>query len=128
MLTRWQIELSEDCYKLKILGFYHRKIEKFAGRFPLTMSSSQIRAYYRRHSVILFTLFSVSYVTSLALLLHSSFSDAAVRMWILYVLSITSALVVLRITKMHLVELPQVLALRSHPEVRRCMFPPGMAL
>lgn len=113
-----QIELSEDCYKLKILGYYHRKIEKFAGRFPLAMSSSQIRAYYRRHSAVLLTLFTVAYATSLFLLLQSSFNDAAVQVWILYVLSITSALVVLRIAKMHLIELPQVLALRSHPEVR----------
>lgn len=85
------------------------------------MSPLQIRAYYRRRSTVLLTLFMDEYMTSLFLLFLSSFSDAAVQVWILYVLSISSALVVLRIAKMHLVELPQVMALRSHPEVRPCV-------
>lgn len=110
--------MSEDCYKLKILGYYHRKIEKFAGRFPPTMSPKHIRAYYHTRSAFPLVLFSGAYVACLVLLLTSPPDDSAIRTWILYALSVASALVVLRFVKMHLIELPQVLALRSHPEVR----------
>jgi hypothetical protein len=112
-----QIELSEDCYKLKILGYYHRKIAKVAGRFPPSMTSSQIRSYYRTRTAFLFALFVGAYVSFLALLVRTPESRVA-RTWVLYALSVASALVVLRFAKLHLIELPQVLALRIHPEVR----------
>ncbi|GLE08442.1 hypothetical protein PINS_up019625 [Pythium insidiosum] len=114
--TYWrQIEVSEDCYKLKILGYYHRKIAKFVGSFPATMASSDIQRYYRTRGILQVSLFSAAYITCLALLLRSS--DAEVLwIWILYLLTIGSGLVVFRFLKMHFVELPQVLILRDHPE------------
>ncbi|KAF1331222.1 hypothetical protein FI667_g4551, partial [Globisporangium splendens] len=127
---RWnywhEIELSEDCYKLKILGYYHRKIAKFAGRFPPSMTSSQIRSYYRTRAAFLFVLFVGAYVSFLALLVRTPESKVA-RTWVLYALSVASALVVLRFAKLHLIELPQVLALRIHPEFAADLMPPSAA-
>lgn len=117
-LTALQIETSETCYKLKILGYYHRKIAKFVGNFPATMSAAQIRSFYRTHGALPFIVFTGAYVASLGLLARSTKADGPSRSWILFAISVASALVVLRYAKMHLVELPQVLALRNHPEVR----------
>ncbi|TYZ64747.1 hypothetical protein PybrP1_004290 [[Pythium] brassicae (nom. inval.)] len=120
LCMRWnywhEIETAEDCYKLKVLGYYHRKIDKFVGNFPATMSSAQIRSFYRTRGVLPLVLFTGAYVASLWLLARSTAADGAARPWILFALSATSALVVLRYAKMHLIELPQVLALRCHPE------------
>lgn len=113
-----QIEGAEDCFKLKILGYYHRKIHKFVGNFPATMSTAQIRTFYRTRGLLPLALFTGAYIASLTLLVRSKAADGPARPWILFALSAASALVVLRYAKMHLVELPQVLALRSHPEVR----------
>ncbi|GLD99199.1 hypothetical protein PINS_up007917 [Pythium insidiosum] len=126
--TYWrQIEVSEDCYKLKILGYYHRKIAKFVGSFPATMASSDIQRYYRTRGILQVSLFSAAYITCLALLLRSS--DAEVLwIWILYLLTIGSGLVVFRFLKMHFVELPQVLILRDHPEVRSPTLDPRPSL
>ncbi|KAJ0412562.1 hypothetical protein ATCC90586_006929 [Pythium insidiosum] len=114
------IEVSEDCYKLKILGYYHRKIAKFVGSFPATMSSSDIRRYYRTRGILQVSLFSAAYITGLSLLLRSS-DDDVLWLWILYLLTIGSGLVVFRFLKMHFVELPQVLILRDHPEFALAM-------
>ncbi|KAG6602904.1 Calcium/calmodulin-dependent protein kinase type 1 [Phytophthora cinnamomi] len=88
---RWvywtEIVQAEDQYKLKILGYYIRKIDKFVGRFPSSLSANKIKR-----------------------------EKAVMRTWAFYLLAIGSGLVVLRYAKLHLVELPQVLALRTHPE------------
>ncbi|EGZ17869.1 hypothetical protein PHYSODRAFT_503410 [Phytophthora sojae] len=100
---RWvywtEIVQAEDQYKLKILGYYIRKIDKFVGRFPTSLSANKIKLHYRRRTWPLLLLFK-----------------AVMRTWAFYLLSIGSGLVVLRYAKLHLVELPQVLALRAHPE------------
>jgi hypothetical protein len=59
----------------------------------------------------------LAYAACLVLLVQTKREKAVMRTWAFYVLSIGSGLVVLRYAKLHLVELPQVLALREHPEV-----------
>lgn len=111
-----QIELADDDYKLKIMGYYHRKITKYTGTFPVSMTSSEIQQYYVTRGVVLWLLFMVAYVASLLLLVHAN--DASIlRTWVLYLLAVGSGLVVVRFAKLHLIELPQVLALRQHPDV-----------
>ncbi|EEY67021.1 uncharacterized protein PITG_17513 [Phytophthora infestans T30-4] len=93
---RWaywmEIVQAEDQYRLRILGYYIRKIDKFVGRFPTSLSPSNIKGNYRKPR------------------------EGGMRTWAFYLLSIGSGLVVLRYAKLHLVELPQVLALRGHLE------------
>ncbi|DAZ96083.1 TPA: hypothetical protein N0F65_005861 [Lagenidium giganteum] len=123
---RWnywhEIELSEDCYKLKILGYYHRKIQKFLGRFPPSVSEESIQSYYRRRGIFLLSLFISAYLASTVLLFMSE-KDANTRICVLYLLTVASGLVVMRFAKMHLIELPQVLALRERPEFAADFYP-----
>ncbi|RLN55720.1 hypothetical protein BBJ28_00012414 [Nothophytophthora sp. Chile5] len=111
-----QIAQAEDVYKLKILGYYIRKIEKFVGRFPAALTADDIKRYYRARTWPLLLLFALAYAACLALLVQTKREKAMMRTWVFYLLSIGSGLVVLRYAKLHLVELPQVLALRDHPE------------
>lgn len=117
----FQIELAEDLYRLKIMGYYHRKIEKFIGRFPASMPAISIWQHYRMRDALVVTIFATGYVASMSLLLLNRREKEAWA-WLLYLLSVASGLVVLRITKVHLIELPQVLALREHPEVSQGAF------
>lgn len=98
------------------MGYYHRKIEKFIGRFPASMPAISIWQHYRMRDALVVTIFATGYVASLVLLLLNR-SEKEAWTWLFYLLSVASGLVVLRITKVHLIELPQVLALREHPEV-----------
>ncbi|RLN98168.1 hypothetical protein BBJ28_00018028 [Nothophytophthora sp. Chile5] len=111
-----QIAQAEDVYKLKIMGYYIRKIEKFVGRFPAALTADDIKRYYRARTWPLLLLFALAYVACLVLLVQTEREKAMMRTWVFYLLSIGSGLVVLRYAKLHLVELPQVLALRDHPE------------
>ncbi|TMW62511.1 hypothetical protein Poli38472_005129 [Pythium oligandrum] len=116
---RWgywlDIEIAEDCYKLKILGYYHRKIAKFTGRFPSTMPSSEIRRHYRRRGITMSALFTVAYGILLTLLARAG-EAKPILIWVLFLLTIGSGMVVFRFIKMHYIELPQVLILRDHPD------------
>jgi hypothetical protein len=109
--------MAQDCYKLKIMGYYHRKIAKFTGRFPSTMASSEIQRHYRTRGAVMVSLFSIAFVASLVLLARAR-DDETVWTWITYLLAIGSGIVIFRFIKMHFIELPQVLLLRDHPEVR----------
>ncbi|KAF4030507.1 hypothetical protein GN244_ATG17719 [Phytophthora infestans] len=117
---RWaywmEIVQAEDQYRLRILGYYIRKIDKFVGRFPTSLSPSNIKGNYRKRTCPLLVLFVVTYAACLAFLVHNKHEKAVMRTWAFYLLSIGSGLVVLRYAKLHLVELPQVLALRGHLE------------
>ncbi|KAG7386189.1 hypothetical protein PHYPSEUDO_000510 [Phytophthora pseudosyringae] len=117
---RWaywtEIVQAEDQYRLKILGYYIRKIEKFVGRFPSSLSTNKIKRHYRKRTWPLLLLFMMAYAACLAFLLQTKREKAVMRTWAFYLLSIGSGLVVLRYAKLHLVELPQVLALRDHPD------------
>lgn len=108
--------MAEDMYKLKIMGYYHRKIAKYAGSFPVSLTSVEIRRYYISRGVLVFALFVAAYVACLVLLARCR-QDSVLRMLVLFLLSVGSGLVVVRFAKLHLVELPQVLALRQHPDV-----------
>ncbi|KAG2771453.1 hypothetical protein PC129_g2735 [Phytophthora cactorum] len=117
---RWiywtEIVQAEDQYRLKILGYYIRKIDKFVGRFPPSLCANKIKVHYRKRTWPLLLLFVVTYAACLAFLVQTKREKAVMRTWAFYLLSIGSGLVVLRYAKLHLVELPQVLALRDHPE------------
>ncbi|RLN51506.1 hypothetical protein BBJ29_002254 [Phytophthora kernoviae] len=107
---------AEDVYKLRIVGYYIRKIDKFLGRFPTSLSADEIKHHYRKRTWPLLLLFTLTYAACLAFLVRTKHEKSMVRTWLFYLLSIGSGLVVLRYAKLHLVELPQVLALRDHPE------------
>ncbi|KAE9006762.1 hypothetical protein PR003_g16607 [Phytophthora rubi] len=117
---RWvywtEIVQAEDQYKLKILGYYIRKIDKFVSRFPSSLSANKIKLHYRKRTWPLLVLFVAAYAACLVLLVQTKREKAVMRTWAFYLLSIGSGLVVLRYAKLHLVELPQVLALRAHAE------------
>lgn len=108
--------MAEDTYKLKIMGYYHRKIAKYAGSFPVSLTSAEIRRYYVSRGALVFVLFVAAYVVWLVLLFRCH-RDSVLRMVVLFLLSVGSGLIVVRFAKLHLVELPQVLALRQHPDV-----------
>lgn len=84
------------------------------GRFPTSLSANKIKLHYRRRTWPLLLLFVVAYAACLVLLVQTKREKAVMRTWAFYLLSIGSGLVVLRYAKLHLVELPQVLALRAH--------------
>ncbi|ETI51642.1 hypothetical protein F441_05008 [Phytophthora nicotianae CJ01A1] len=111
-----EIVQAEDQYRLRILGYYIRKIDKFVGRFPSSLSPSKIKSHYRKRTWPLLVLFVATYVACLAFLVQTKREKAVMRTWAFYLLSIGCGLVVLRYAKLHLIELPQVLALRDHPE------------
>lgn len=102
------------------MGYYHRKIAKYTGSFPVSLTSTEIHRYYVSRGVVVFVLFLAAYTASLVMLLRCS-KTALLRVWVLYLLSVGSGLVVVRFAKLHLVELPQVLALRQHPDVSSCL-------
>ncbi|KAH7484846.1 hypothetical protein PRIC1_004164 [Phytophthora ramorum] len=116
---RWaywsEIVQAEDQYRLKVLGYYIRKIDKFVGRFPSSLNANKIKRHYRKRTWPLLVLFVLTYAACLAFLVQTKREKAVMRTWAFYLLSIGSGLVVLRYAKLHLVELPQVLALRDHP-------------
>ncbi|KAG1709021.1 hypothetical protein DVH05_022652 [Phytophthora capsici] len=120
LLMRWEywteIVQAEDQYRLKIMGYYIHKIEKFVGRFPPSLSANKIKRHYRKRTWPLLVLFSLAYAACLLFLVRTKREKAVMRTWAFYLLSIGSGLVVLRYAKLHLVELPQVLALRDRPE------------
>ncbi|OWZ21930.1 hypothetical protein PHMEG_0003454 [Phytophthora megakarya] len=117
---RWdywmEIVQAGDGYRLKILGYYIRKIEKFVGQFPPSLSAHEIKLFYRKRTWPLLVLFAFAYVACLTFLVLTKREKAVMHTWAFYMLSVGSGLVVLRYAKLHLIELPQVLVLRDHPE------------
>jgi len=108
--------MSMQPHKLKILGFYHRKIDRFLGRFPHGTTEAKIKRYYKIRGILLSILFLLSFVVLtgfVAISKNASYS----RVMILYILSVASVCVFFRLSKMHYIELPQVLALHQRPEV-----------
>ncbi|KDO24543.1 hypothetical protein SPRG_10358 [Saprolegnia parasitica CBS 223.65] len=117
---RWsywhEIELSMATYRLKILGYYHRKIDRHLGRFPRgATTEAQMRQYYLLRGVVLSLLFATAYGT-FAILLAICDEDAYTQVLLLYVLAVASVCVLYRLAKLHLIELPQVLVLYQRPE------------
>jgi hypothetical protein len=89
---------------------------RIIGQFPTAISSEDIKIYYRKRGILHFALFAASYFTSMCLLIKSDPNDSN-RIYLLYALSMGSGLVLMRYTKMQLIEIPQVLHLRDRPEV-----------
>ncbi|KAG7398047.1 hypothetical protein PHYBOEH_011778 [Phytophthora boehmeriae] len=109
--TRWrywnEIVQAEDVYRLRIVGYYIRKIDKFLGRFPPSLSAGEIKHYYRLRTWPLLLLFALAYIVCLAFLVRTKHEKTMMRTWLSYLLAIGCGLVVLRYAKLHLVELPQ---------------------
>ncbi|OQS04600.1 hypothetical protein THRCLA_20840 [Thraustotheca clavata] len=117
---RWsywhEIEISAAAYRLKILGYYHRKIDRFLGRFPRGVTSeAQMHQYFKYRGIVLAILFFTSFVI-FGVLLALCDSDAYTQVLLLYVLDVASACVLFRLAKLHFVELPQVFVLYHRPE------------
>ncbi|RQM20797.1 hypothetical protein B5M09_003871 [Aphanomyces astaci] len=104
---RWsywaEIELATAPYKLKILGYYHRKIDHFLGQFPKGTTDAQIHRHYNIRTGVTALLFSAAFVVSTVL--------------ILYIFSVASVCVLFYLGKVHCIELPQVIVLRHRPEI-----------
>ncbi|CAH0481889.1 unnamed protein product [Peronospora belbahrii] len=60
--------------------------------------------------------FVLAYVAFLAFLVQTKHEKVVLHTWTFYLLSIGTGLVVLRYFELYLVDLPQVLAFREHPE------------
>ncbi|OQR92713.1 hypothetical protein ACHHYP_03335 [Achlya hypogyna] len=117
---RWsywhEIELSMATYRLKILGYYHRKIDRYLGRFPRgSTTEAQMRQYYNLRWFVLSALFFAAFVM-FSLLLALCDEDAYTQILLLYVLAVASVCVLYRLAKLHFVELPQVIVLYQRPE------------
>ncbi|RHY11855.1 hypothetical protein DYB26_011631 [Aphanomyces astaci] len=104
VFARALIELATAPYKLKILGYYHRKIDHFLGQFPKGTTDAQIHRHYNIRTGVTALLFSAAFVVSTVL--------------ILYIFSVASVCVLFYLGKVHCIELPQVIVLRHRPEVR----------
>lgn len=126
MLTQFQVDLRIDnCYvklgmsdKLKMLEFYHRASSKFLCRFPATVSTKEVRRFYRKQNAILFTLFVDLYVLCMVLLIVCYLKMKPLYIWLLYFASVLSGVLIVHIGKRHLLELDEILILRKSPEVR----------
>ncbi|KAF0700914.1 Aste57867_8562 [Aphanomyces stellatus] len=116
---RWsywhEIELATAPYKLKILGYYHRKIDHFLGQFPKGTTDAQIHFYYNLRGGITALLFLTAFVVFTVLLALTD-GDEYSQILILYVLSVASVCVLFYLGKVYCIELPQVIALRHRPE------------
>ncbi|ETV92517.1 hypothetical protein H310_13200 [Aphanomyces invadans] len=110
-----QIELATAPYKLKILGYYHRKIDHFLGHFPRGTTDVDINRHYNIRTGITALLFFAAFVVSTVLLAHTEGDDYS-QVLILYVLSVASVCVLFYLGKVHCIELPQVILLRHRPE------------
>ncbi|ETV92518.1 hypothetical protein, variant [Aphanomyces invadans] len=117
--NRWsywaEIELATAPYKLKILGYYHRKIDHFLGHFPRGTTDVDINRHYNIRTGITALLFFAAFVVSTVLLAHTEGDDYS-QVLILYVLSVASVCVLFYLGKVHCIELPQVILLRHRPE------------
>ncbi|RHY86054.1 hypothetical protein DYB37_004411 [Aphanomyces astaci] len=102
VFARALIELATAPYKLKILGYYHRKIDHFLGQFPKGTTDAQIHRHYNIRTGVTALLFSAAFVVSTVL--------------ILYIFSVASVCVLFYLGKVHCIELPQVIVLRHRPE------------
>ncbi|KAH9079955.1 hypothetical protein Ae201684P_020535 [Aphanomyces euteiches] len=109
------IELATAPYKLKILGYYHRKIDHFLGQFPSSTSDEQVVRFYALRTSVLAILFLAGFVGFTTLLAYTD-GDKYPQVMILYVLSVASVCVLFYLGKVYCIELPQVIVLRHRPE------------
>ncbi|CAK4625216.1 hypothetical protein LEN26_004424 [Aphanomyces euteiches] len=118
-IKRWsywhEIELATAPYKLKILGYYHRKIDHFLGQFPSGTSDEQVVRFYALRTSVLAILFLAGFVGFTTLLAYTD-GDKYPQVMILYVLSVASVCVLFYLGKVYCIELPQVIVLRHRPE------------
>ncbi|CAK4074895.1 unnamed protein product [Aphanomyces euteiches] len=115
VLARALIELATAPYKLKILGYYHRKIDHFLGQFPSSTSDEQVVRFYALRTSVLAILFLAGFVGFTTLLAYTD-GDKYPQVMILYVLSVASVCVLFYLGKVYCIELPQVIVLRHRPE------------
>ncbi|RHY34904.1 hypothetical protein DYB32_000602 [Aphanomyces invadans] len=94
-----QIELATAPYKLKILGYYHRKIDHFLGHFPRGTTDVDINRHYNIRTGITALLFFAAFVVSTVLLAHTEGDDYS-QVLILYVLSVASVCVLFYLGKL----------------------------
>ncbi|CCI40865.1 unnamed protein product [Albugo candida] len=114
-LQYWhQLGMSD---KLKMLEFYHRASSKFLCRFPATVSTKEVRRFYRKQNAILFTLFVDLYVLCMVLLIVCYLKMKPLYIWLLYFASVLSGVLIVHIGKRHLLELDEILILRKSPEL-----------
>ncbi|KAF0754534.1 hypothetical protein AaE_005288 [Aphanomyces astaci] len=115
VFARALIELATAPYKLKILGYYHRKIDHFLGQFPKGTTDAQIHRHYNIRTGVTALLFSAAFVVSTVLLAYTDGQDYS-QVLILYIFSVASVCVLFYLGKVHCIELPQVIVLRHRPE------------